>query len=753
MADGASTRGQQVPATTDYRPAPGGLGRLDPRRLWSIFLRRLPLFAVVGGGVLVLIVLIAMQAQKEYRSTASVLIEPRQKQIMDANTFVSGGPLDSNAIDTEVQILSSRSLAAQVAKKLGLHLDPEFGGGGSKASGGGIRHLLANPVAALRSAQPTVKAEAPLPAADGVSESVVDAVIGHTLVRRTGLTYVINVTVSSVDAAKAARIANAFAELYVADQLNAKFDTARTANGWLTGRLVSLQSEVERADAAVQAYKISRNLMSTDAGTMAEQEVSVLNRQIAEAQADLAEKEARLATARNQISRGGGGADVGAALGSDTIRGLRQQEGEASRRLAELTTRYGERHPEVLKARSQLTDSRVQIQQEIDRIMSNLQADVQVSRQRVNSLAGSQGSARSSLAANNSAQVGLSELQRKADASRAVYEAFLNRSKETSAQEGLQQADARVVASAQVSAFPSSPNMKLAAMFGVAAGMVAGFLAIGVAELLNSGVETGAEVEQRFGIRYAGAVPSLDSTLKKKRGKNGRPQDYLIDHPFSVFAESLRSLRAFLMLPGPDLAAPKIVAITSAMPQEGKSMTAFCLARTMAAAGAEVVLVDCDIRRRGASQFVTHRSVGIVEVLQGQAEVVDALVRDERSGAWVLPALAAPNTPRDLFATEAMDQLLETLKRHFEFVLLDTAPVLAVAETRIIAAKADAVLMLAKWRRTPYHAADAALDLLIETGSRVVGIGLTQVDLRQQSRYGYGDRFYYYKGYASYYTD
>jgi capsular exopolysaccharide synthesis family protein len=750
MADGSS-RALALPGPVSQRPPePAGLGRLDPRRMWAIFLRRLPLFATVGGSVFALFLIVAMQAQKEYRSTVSVLIERPQNKVLDTNGYIPP-PLDSNAIDTEVQILESRALAGRVVEKLNLAADPEFNGADGNKNA--IRHFLANPFAALRAAEPE-REPPPVrePGTTGPPQAIVEALAGHTLVRRSGLTYVINVTVSSTDPVKAAKLANAYGDAYVASRLDAKYEASHTANNWLGDRLVGLRADVERAETALQQYKISHNLMSAEGGTMAEQEVSVLNRQIADANVDLSEKQAKLATARAQIDRGGGGADTSAALGSNTVQALRAQEAEGSRQLAELTVKYGDRYPDVQKVRSQLAATRTQIQQEIDRAMSSLQADVEVSRQRLNSLRNSQNAARGSLAQNSAAQVGQSELQRKVDASKAVYEAFLSRSKETSAEEGLQQADARVVAPALVSGVPASPNVQLAALFGIAVGLIAGFLAIGAAEMLNSGIETGSQVEERFGIRYAGAVPQLKSSVKRKF-KGARPHEYMIDHPFSIFAESFRSIRAFLMLPGADAPPPKVIAITSAMPQEGKSMTAFCLARTMAASGSEVVLIDCDVRRRGASQYVTHRDVGIVEVLQGQAEVVDALVRDERSGAWVLPALAAPNTPRDLFATEAMDRLLVTLRRHFEFVIIDTAPVLAVADTRVVASKADAVLMLTRWRRTAFHAADTALDLLIETGSNVVGMGLTQVDLRKQSLYGYGDRYYYFKGYASYYSE
>jgi capsular exopolysaccharide synthesis family protein len=710
----------------------------DPLQLLAFLRRRMQLLVAVSVLVFVAVVLYTMQLTTLYTASTDVLIDTRQKAVLNVQQVMSGMPADSSAVDTEVRILTSRSLAERVVRKLNLQLDPEFNS--SLVVKPDLLTKLGLKKPQLRVAQST---EA------GVAQAV-GAVQGGLKVERVGMTYIINVSFTSPNPEKAAKIANTFGDLYITDQLEAKYNAARVVTDWLSSRLSNLRQEVERADAEVEQYKIANNLMSAQGATMAEQEVSVLNQQIAAARADRAEKLARLQAARSQIQRGGGGADVGAALGSATIGMLRARETDATRQLAELNARYGPQHPEVLKVQGQLVDIRSQIDQEIRRIMSSLEAEVQVANQRAASLEGSQGSARGTLASNSRAQVGLLELQRKADASRAVYESFLNRSKETSAQEGIQQPDARVISYSPIPGWPSYPNKKLAFTFGFAIALLCGLAAVVAAELIDTGVATGLDVENRLGMPHAASLPKLSAADQRGRLT---PQDFLVENPFSVFAEAFRNLRAFLLLSAEDDAPPpKLLAICSALPHEGKTVTSLCLMRTIAMSGATVVLVDADLRRRALSKLVEPPKAGLIEVVNNPALLDRALVADTRTDGMILPVVGDTPSSGDLFSSEKFDALLAILRAKFDFVLIDTPPVLALAEARIIAAKVDRAVFLVRWRRTAAKASENAIATLVKSGARVAGVCLTQVDMRRQSAEGYGDSSYYYKAYKDYYT-
>ena len=403
----------------------------------------------------------------------------------------------------------------------------------------------------------------------------------------------------------------------------------------------------------------------------------------------------------------------------------------------------------MLKAKRQLSDIDAQIQQEIQRIISNLQAKAQVSSQRASAVSGSLGGAKGTLAANSRAMVRLNELQRTADASRTLYESYLNRYKETSTQQGIEQSDARVVSKAKIPTGQSSPKVGLNLALGLLLALGSGVGAIILAEMLDAGLATAEDVERRLETSYLGAVPLLASVAD---GKSDSPIDYVVEKPLSSFSEAFRNLRASILYSR--LGEPvKVVAITSALPGEGKTTTSLCLARSSALQGLRVVIVDCDLRRRTVNRMLdAEPTVGLIEVLSGEVSLDQALVFDAASGASFLPLAKSNFTPKDVFGTVAMDKLLADLRARFDMVILDTAPLLPVADTRVLAPKADVVVFLARWRKTPQHAIEAAFRLLAGTGSHIAGVALTQVDMKQQAKYGYGDPGYYYAEYKKYYV-
>lgn len=710
-------------------------GAPDPRDLMARFRRRLPLFGLVAGSVFLAAVLLTLQATPVYTASASVLIDPRKQAVLKLDQVVSQLPTDSSVVDTEARILNSRALAERVVKRLRLDQDPEFRSGGS----GKFQAIQAS----LAGGRP----------AGGPTDNTIDAVQSRMWANRVGLTYVIDVGFTSPDPKKAARIANAFAEEYINQQLRVKAGANDKASGWLKAKLDEMRRQAEAADAEVQLYKINNGLMSSEGYTLAEQEISVLNQQIAEAQADQAEKEGRLAATKAQLRRGGGGADSTAALGSDVISQLRAQRAEVSRRKAELETRYGPRHPDVQKINQEVADYDAQIDAEIKRVLSNLEAEVQVARQRTASLLNSRGASRGSLAASNRAQVGLMELERKALASRAIYEAFLNRSKETAAQAGGQQADARVVSYAQTPTRPSSPNTRLNLALGLAFALAAGMASVVTAEALDSGLRTAKDVRARLGLPLLGSIPTLGTVASAADRGSLKPEDYLLKRPRSSFAEAFRNLKTSLLsCRGED--PVQVIAVTSALPEEGKTLTTFCLGRLAAAAGQKVVIVDCDLRHRSLTQKLEGGvRKGLFELLAGKAALDEVLKLDKASGAQILPIAEGAWGDPEIFRSPAMQRLLADLRHRFDLVLLDTPPILAVSDTRVLATRADAVLYLLRWAKTPEMASKTALEQLAAAGAYVPGVALTQVDLREQARTGYGDAGYYYGSVQKYYAD
>ncbi|MFP1133370.1 AAA family ATPase, partial [Asticcacaulis sp. W401b] len=370
-------------------------------------------------------------------------------------------------------------------------------------------------------------------------------------------------------------------------------------------------------------------------------------------------------------------------LNSQVIKDLRSQRAQVSRRIAEMETRYGPLHPDIIKAKRELQDIDGQIKSEINRIISNLEAETAVQRQRAGSMASSVGQARGALAGNNRAQVRLNELERDAESVRTLYESYLARFKQTSSQDGIEKTDARIVARAKLPTGPSSPKIPLGMAIALISGLGAGAASVLLRRALDSGLVTAIDVENQLGQSCLASVPALGSTVEKGTKVPTEPFRYVLEKPLSVFTEGFRSLRASLLYSrlGNEV---KVIAITSSLPGEGKTTTSMCLAQVFAQAGQSVIVVDCDLRRRSLNDVLgIDAKVGLLEVLAGTARLDEVLLRDQQ-GVDYLPLARSQYTPKDVFGTQVMDQLLQTLRSRYQIIILDTAPVLPVVDTRIL---------------------------------------------------------------------
>jgi capsular exopolysaccharide synthesis family protein len=745
----------------------------------GILMSRARLAVGVAIATLFLVVVIGLQIPRSYYAEGSLLIQPRRANLTQTQQPQPNMlPPDTSAVDTEVELLRSRAVAEAVATKLKLYDDPEFNPalkkeGRSNSIGADIGEALSERVIApvtgelrkLAGANDTdsfvgdqTTTSEPGNAVPSDPNSPDPQLIGkvttqlqrQSSIRRVGLTYVVHVGFSASSSAKAERIANAFIDAYVAQQLGVKVGAVAKANEDLDQGMAKLRQDALEAEAKLQEYKNANNLMSVEGATMAESEVSNLNRQIADAKADRAEKEARVAAAYAQIQRGSGGADVVAALGSETIKELRKSEAEKSAVLAQLTSRFKADYPEVKRTQAEVDDIHHQIQLEINRIFSGLRSEAQAANQREQSLLDSRLRAQNGLSANNRARVGLVALQQRADASKKIYENYLNRASELAVERSLQQADATVNYKAAVSTSPL-PNLRLILAVALFLAILSGMCAILLSELWSRRVRSRTDVERDMGVPLAGVLPDFRSVarLKLRRSIAG-PADHLVEHPFTAFAEAFRNLRAHLKL-STQAGPSKIIAITSAVPREGKSMTSLCLARTMALTGSSVVLVDCDLRQRGVTKLIGDSDVGIREVVENNLPLQQAMIKDVKTNAWILPAARRRAIPQDLFGRPKTDELLHILTEKFDYVILDTPPLLGMADARMLVSKADRVLYVVQWNKTPTATARAAIEILKECGARMVGTLLTKVNVRQQARYGYGDGSDYFHSYRRYY--
>ena len=719
--------------------------RLDLRGLWSTLRRRFRLALIILLVVVALAVVITLRMTPAYTAISEVALNSTAPQGAPTTatdksaTDPTYAPNDEVA-DTEVQVLTSREMANRVAEALKLYDNPIYNPLLNTRLG--LRGRILNAVGLWK------QNTQPIPGTVDTKSIVLDEIQSGLTVTRVGTSFAMTIAFKSRDPLVSASVANEFARQYTLDQLTSQQGENAAAKIFLEKRLVDVRAQANVDTAAAQRYRIDNNLPTTTGASLTEQEISSYNQEVAQARAQAAEDESALATARAQLRSGSAGDDVGAALGSPVIGSLRAKQADLSSQLADLQARYGPRHPDVIKMHSQLADVNSSIAEEIKRTISNLEAKSRASEGRVTSLEGTLGGARSQLNTNNRAMIQLDDLNRRADASQQLYDSYLNRYKEVSAGAGAEHASARILSLAEVPQVPSSPNVVLNIGLAIVIGVGLGLGAALLSELLFSGLTTADDVESRLNLHFLAGVPVASTVVPKAKV----PMSAVVEHPRSAFAETFRNLRTSIQYAtaGPS----QVVAITSALPQEGKTTISTCLARVMAMGGESVVLVDCDVRRRGISRYIGDGGKGqpgLLEVLRGDAALEEALVVDPDTGAYCLLITSSEDDASELITGDRMDALLKDLRARFGTVILDAPPLLPVADARVLASKADTCVLVVRWRKTQDHAVRAALRLLPSEHVRLSGVVLSRVDMRKQTRFGFGDSAFYYKKYEEYY--
>lgn len=693
--------------------APQGLAELfGVTAAMQMLRRRFLVMILVGASVAAAAATFLMLQTPTYTATSLLMINPRQERVLNSEAVVGALPLQSSAIDSEIELLRSPALMNDLAEALGMQ---------SQRSGGEVMS----------------------------TQDIADSLAGAIQVNRRGMTLVIEITARSTDPARAQLIANTYADVYIASQVNQRVDTAQRANSWLARRLAELRDDVQAKESAAETFRVQSGLMAAQGSTLQEQQITNVQSQVLQAQADLAEREARFRQIQELRESGAPLESIGNALNSETIRGLREREAEIARRQSDLENRYLPTHPAVQAIRAERQDIETQIQREIQRISINLGNEVSVARARLQTLQASMREAAGDLSNNSSASVRLRELEREAAASREVYESYLQRYQEIADQDQLNVSDARLLAYASLPGSPSSPQLRIALALAIAVGLLFGIGAGVIAEIVDQSVKNADDLEAKVGYPAIASIPTISKRMMRQMPPAERhPSGYLVGRPMSAFTEALRVLRTVIVYSKLDFSV-KVVAVTSALPDEGKTTISMCLARVAAMSGQRVCVVDCDLRKQSINDVIDiETDVGILQVLAGEAPWRSAIVRDPNSDAHVLPVATSGFTPRDVFGSEAMERLIGELRAHYDLVILDCAPILAVAETRILVKQADTTVIVARAGRSAIGAVRSAIAQTEGAGGKVLGIALNCVMPHWQS---YADSLYFYQS-KSYYS-
>ncbi|MGQ0533366.1 MAG: GumC family protein [Caulobacteraceae bacterium] len=685
-------------ATSTHKQAPRGLAdMLGLTALINMLRRRMWLVTGVGLSSAALAFSIIMLQPPVYAATALLLL--------NTTPTTNAAPGQMTALEAEVALLRSPALMNELAAALGMQ------GGDTEVPG------LADDLARTISVSPRPNSE------------------------------IIEISAHTSDPQRSQLFANTYADVYLASQLN--MSVALSENSWLSRRLAELREDARAKEDAAQTFRSESGLDVTE---QAIPPTENLQGEVQAAQNDLAEREARLRQFQDMRSSGATIEAITSSFSSFAMDSLRDREADISRRQQDLENRYLPTHPAVQAIQAERRDVDALIEREVQRIQTNLEAEVTRTRSRVQAL---QAAVRASTAEAQSvtpaagAADHLRDLEAEAQTARELYETFLQRYQTSADQSQLSAPTAQLLSRAALPSEPSSPQLRVALLMMLAAGLLLGLAAGLIAELFDQSVKNADDLEAKVGVPAITSIPTISKRMMRQMPPAERhPSGYLVGRPMSAFTESLRVLRTVIVYSKLDLSA-KVVAVTSALPDEGKTTVSMCLARVAAMSGQRVCVVDCDLRKQSINDVIDiETDVGILQVLAGEAPWRSAIVRDPNSEAHVLPIAASGFTPRDVFGSNAMGNLIAELRAHYDLVILDCAPILAVAETRIVVGRADTTVLVARAGRTAIGAMRAAVAQTEAAGGNILGIALNYVRPRWQS---YTDSLYFNES-KSYYS-
>lgn len=734
-----------------------------PDQLWEwlrLLNRRKALIVGCGLVAVALMALIIAQATPMYKASARLLLDTRTFKVVSTEAALSGvDTMNLGAIQSELEVIQSEFLIGRVVDKLGLANNPDFNGtkppGFIDSAFAPLRELWATGISTLlapaprpQQAQPA-RSSRPAEESDPRRRAAIGTVAGGLSVTLLGRTYVILITVESPDGAMSARIANALAEAYLADQIDTKNEANRRATEWLEQRLAELRRNLQVAEEAVAAYRRDKGLAGSPEGTVSTQTLSELNGKYVAARTKRIEREARLVALSKASLNPGEIANIAEVSGNTTLAALRIQDVELNRKMAELSATLGDNHPKIMQARNELASVRARFLSETQRITLAVRAELDAAKAEEDELKELVDKAAVVSGTASQYEAEQKALEREAQSNRTLYESFLTRFKELREQQDIQRADARILAYAQPSGAPSSPNYKTGLMAAFVIGCLLGMAGAVAAEKLDRVFRSAAQVEDATGVGVLGMVPEV----KGAAAQRSNVVTHVLENNTSPAAEAIRAVFTAISLGSLDR-PPRVIAVTSSTPSEGKTTFVASLGGllTKMNASRRVLIVDLDLRqaRMSAALGLKDRGGTIDDYLMGLKTLEECTKRHENSGVDYI--LARPNTPNapEILESHAMKAALATFSERYDLVILDGPPVMAVSDARIIARLADYTVFIVQWAKTPREVVKTAVNALLGVSSHV-GIVINRVNLAKHARYGYGDHGDYYSRYRGYY--
>jgi succinoglycan biosynthesis transport protein ExoP len=713
---------------------------------WQIILKRR---WIVLTSLLIVFTTVALATFKQkpvYAGKVLIEINPEEPQVLSFQQIAQAGAswdIESYR-ETQYKILKSRSLAERVVRDLHLYEYPEFYEG----------HAFLGLVTSVPKHIPSPSDPSPPDASSEAFRNSVDNFMGATGVDPIQRSNLVRVSFYSHDAARASRIANQLTNDYIDQNLQVKWDEALKASEWLSGRLVELKTKLQKSEDALQAYAEQNSILFVQnaangaAQSMAGARMEQLQEEYTKAQSDRTKYESLYSLVRE-----GRVQDLPGFLSNALIQTLQANLSVLQSQYSELTETVKPDYPKARALKRQIDSAQSTLDHQKLALAKNITEEYLAAIEREKYLGKLLDQQKGLVNEVSQKSIRYNILKREVDTNRGLYDGVLQRMKEAQVAAGLKASNIRVVDPSEVPDSPSKPrvllNLALGFMLGVGLGVGLAF----VQEYLDNTLKTPEEVESLLRLPSLGILPSfhLNGGAKAGNGKlaalqtDGNGAGALAIQKNTASLEAFRSLRTSILLSANPV--PKLLLVTSALPGEGKTTTTVNLGATLASLGSKVVIVDCDMRRPSCHRTTgVKNNPGFVQCLTGRADLAEAILPVPNvPNLYVIPCGPIPPNPAEVLSSPLTSEMLRALQKQFEYVLVDSPPLMNVADSRILATLTDAVVLVTRAYETPYEVVRRARALLYGAGARILGVALNDVNVR---RAGYGSKHGYYQQYG-----
>lgn len=650
-----------------------------------------------------------------YPATATVALqEDKSEVISDIESIMLGRPITKMGINTELEVLRSRDFVGQLVDKLDLVSQPVFNQNLRQQS---LFSRLKTQL--LRQFGATLKVQQSVPNSDQVRSNVISSVLDTISVSNIRNTLVIKISVTTTDAARSVLMANTLAELYIENQIQVKLEALASATEFLSSRTSELKQSFEDLKKEMVKFSDKSDIVSP----------VVLDAQ----KAQLRELRLRLAEAEEHL--------VGQKTKQASLRSLREA-GD----LESLINTANEFHLNraISLYRKQLM-SRADFEQKVGHFMLQIKAEEERQEEQFIALKESEAVLSDRIERQSQELIVHQQLERETEAARLLYESFFNRLQEMNVQLGLETADGRLLSKA-IQTGASGPKKNQTLFLAGIIGLMMGAGLVLLRELRFTGFRTTNELRDNSGFGVLASVPLIPA-------RNRRAViSYLKDKPNSLVSEAVRNLRTSILMSNVDR-VPQVIMLTSSIPGEGKTILTFALAQNMVGLGKRVLLIEADIRRHVYTVDIDRRNtVALLDLLTGKIKHDDVSLFVEELGFSILTGTKSDINAADLFASERFSNLLTELRKEFDYILIDTSPVLSVPDARVIGAISDANIYIVEWNKTTRAQVHQGLEMLSSVGVGTTGLVLNQINTKKMKFYGYTAQ-YGYDAYGSEYYD